>query len=229
MMKHKNCQSYVFYITVFVGIILALVSTSIHAEPHRILNRDGIFDSLEVCGAYDIFLDGGLSNSTDGCDEMTAFLIESGDISLHKFVSEYHKQFPIGSNFELLLYAVEIVDQKRQSFAYNNFRIAQNHLFGGFYYSGDKERASLYGVLIERLAREILSAELPSNSKFLSEMPTTDLASRLGFEFNILNGNFPYTELVCFLTADNLRVPVRKVASSTKLHRCIAKYELDNK
>lgn len=228
-LKYDEQQSRMKYVVVLIGFVFGLVAGAVYADTHRILNENGQFDNLIVCSAYDVFLDGGLPSPEIECDDMTAFLIHNGKMSLRKFITEYQKQFPTGSNFELLLYALNLVDQNHQSIVYNNLRIAQNHLFGAFFHVGDKERASVYGVLIERLNRKILSAELPSNSSFLTNMPAADLGDRLGVEFSFLSGDNPFIELACFLKVDNLRVPVRKVAASAMLQRCIKFNKLASK
>ena len=204
-----------------LSIAFELMASVAYSDSPKIVNPDGLFDKITHCSGYDAFLKGELPESTSGCDEMTTFLINHSQDSLHVFVSEYHKQFPEESNFELLLYALKIMRQNRST-AYHFFRIAKKLIFGQAYFKiRDVERAGVYSVLIERLTRKILSAELPPNSRFIKDMPATDLVARIGVEFKVFSGENPYVELVCLLKADNLRVPVRVIATSPRLRRCI--------
>lgn len=223
--KRGPIKCNISFAIVFLSIAFELMASVAYSDTHKIVNPDGLFDKITHCSGYDIFLKGELPEATSGCDEMTTFLINHSQDSLHLFVSEYHKQFPEESNFELLLYALKTVRQN-SSTAYHFLGIAKKLIFGQAYFKiRDVERAGVYSVLIERLTRKILSAELPPNSRFIKDMPVTDLVARIGIEFKVFSGEKPYVELVCLLKADNMRVPVRVIAISPRLRKCI---EMEN-
>ncbi len=207
-------------------ITLSSVSAGLANEGSEVLkNERDIYQDVDVCEAYHLFLAGKDVGETSDCDELTSYLIGAKDQKPPLTVLEYQENLDKNETpFYLLLDGMEHTIWGSAGPAFASLDAASNHLPGVFFSVGDLERAAAYSVLINRVKIYALRSELPPDSSILSSYYYGNLREAMGERFALLDRRRADFVLVCLLASDNLRVSLGVISESAFFRDCIMKH-----
>ena len=214
---------------VSIWLVLFQLTCSTYAAAQQLLqkNEKDIYSVYDICDAYYAFLSMSEVDGTDGCDEVSSFLVsQRNEENILKTLSIYSGKLEGKTPFDILLQGVRATNLGQRGNAFWILDFSGKQLFRAYTVgeSSDRDylRGGVYSTLIDRYKLILLTAELPGTSEIIDTFQFDSFAG-IGAEFEVMDRRPGSNVLLCLLVSDNQRVPLDVVVSSEFFKNCLSK------
>lgn len=194
-----------------------------HSFAEEVWNEDGVFAQVEVCSAYEDFLQGRETEAGDACHPIAEFLIENQSLGYLEFLEKISAGLGSENFLEMLASGLREVMFSNALLTFLWLDRADRWVFYTMKgTSRDEERAWLYSLLISDLKYRAIQSLCNPNADCNTLELFSSTKELLGSRYSWVDEARPDHILMCLIRTDAFLMPVRMVLDSPRFSTCIS-------